>query len=97
MQLYRLLWIYVAVHELGGTGPGKSSKQHWTGDEWHEAAVAIAQGPTPLLVAGGELDIDQIEAGEGQISCIAMTALHKETFNGRRVQCLDRYRSQTAI
>lgn len=62
-QLYRLLWIYVAVHELARDTPSKTHKRQWP-REWREAAIRIAQGPTPLLVAGGELDTEQVEAGE---------------------------------
>ena len=63
MQLYRMLWIYVAVHELARDTPSKTHKRQWP-QLWRQAAVRIAQGPTPLLVAGGEMDVDQVEAGE---------------------------------
>ena len=63
MQAYRMLWIYVAVHELARDTPSKTHKRQWP-QLWRLAAVRIAQGPTPLLVAGGEMDVDQVEAGE---------------------------------
>ena len=62
MQLYRLLWIYVAVHGFASSET-KSSK--WPAS-WRTAAILIAQGPTPLLVAGGEMDVEQVEAGPRQ-------------------------------
>ena len=61
-QAYRLLWIYVAIHELARTTHIKAHNRQWPAD-WHDAAVRIATGPTPLLVVGGEMDVDQVEAG----------------------------------
>lgn len=57
-----MLWIYIAAHGFASSQRG-SSKQQWPGS-WRNAAIMIAQGPTPLLVAGGEMDVDQIEAGQ---------------------------------
>ena len=63
MQLYRMLWIYIAIHDLGRANPSKGALKPWN-PAYRSAAIKIAQELTPLLVAGGELDIDQVEAGK---------------------------------
>lgn len=62
MQLYRVLWMYVAVHGLWKDHPGSKGRPQWP-TEWHLAAILIAKGPTPLLVAGGEIDVFRVDAG----------------------------------
>lgn len=67
MQLYRLLWIYIAIHDLGRGNVGKGASKPWN-PAYRTAAIKIAQELTPLLIAGGELDIEQVDAGKSS-SC----------------------------
>lgn len=62
VQLYRVVWIYIAIHDLANSSPSKGGKP-WK-PAYRRAAIKIAQELTPLLVAGGELDIDQVDAGK---------------------------------
>lgn len=62
LQLYRTLWMYVALYDLARTHPGKIGRTAWP-VTWRQAAMNIAHDLTPLLVAGGEMDIEQVEAG----------------------------------
>lgn len=71
LQLYRILWIYIAVYDLAKPNLGRSSKAAWP-RAWRQAAITIANTLTPLLVAGGEMDIEQVEAGK----CSLCNALH---------------------
>ena len=58
-----MLWIYIAIHDLGRASTSKGSSKSWN-PAHRAAAIKIAQELTPLLVAGGELDIEQVEAGK---------------------------------
>ncbi len=70
MQLYRMLWIYIAVHDLGRANAARGTSKAWN-PAYRKAAIRIAQELTPLLVAGGELDIEQVEAGKITSHCLS--------------------------
>lgn len=56
-----MLWIYIAVH---GFAKSENTNERRQWPRSRDACVAIAQGPTPLMVVGGEMDVDQVEAGK---------------------------------
>ena len=72
LQLYRMLWIYIAIHDLGRASSSKGSSKPGN-PAYRIAAIKIAQELTPLLVAGGELDIEQVEAGKSSLSSVHKT------------------------
>ena len=82
VQLYRILWIYIAVHGFASTQQ-KNGRPRWP-SEWRQAAILIAQGPTPLLVAGGEMDVHQVEAGEILIRRYFQWDTYKKIFPTRK-------------
>ena len=75
MQLYRMLWIYIAVHDLGRASAARGTSKAWN-PAYRKAAIRIAQELTPLLVAGGELDIEQVEAGKIISHCQSIEKVH---------------------
>ncbi len=62
LQLYRLLWLYVALHDLAGIQVADPCASAWP-LEWRNACVTIAQHLTPEVVVGGLVSAGQVEAG----------------------------------
>ena len=62
LQLYRVLWLYVACHDMTGLQDLGSLSRDWP-IQWKKACITIAQSLTPAIIAGGGVQPGQVEAG----------------------------------